>query len=44
MSQHELKSLFYYTRKVEAATDARTTRPFTDSIKTVCRFIAAVRR
>ena len=44
MSQRELKSLFYYTRKVEAATDARTTRPFTDAFKTVWRFIAAVRR
>jgi len=44
MSQRELKSIFYYTRKIEAATDARTTRPFTDAFKTVWRFIAAVRR
>jgi len=44
MSQRELKSLVYYTREVEAATDARTTRSFTDAFKTVWRVIAAVRR
>jgi len=44
MTQRELKALCNYTLKVEAATDAATTRPFTDAFKTVWRFIAAVRR
>jgi len=44
MTQRELKALYNYTLKVEAATDAATTRPFTDAFKTVWRFIAAVRR
>ena len=44
MTQRELKDLYNFTRKVEAATDAVRSRPFTDAFKTVWRFIAAVRR
>jgi len=44
MTQRELKALYNYTLQVEAATEAATTRPFTDAFKTVWRFIAAVRR
>jgi len=41
-TQRELKDLYNYTRKVEAATDSARSRPFTDPCKTVWRFIAAV--
>jgi len=44
MTQRELKTIYIYTLKVEAATDAATTRPFADAFKTVWSFIAAVRR
>jgi len=44
MTQRELKDLYNFTRKVEAATDAVRSRPFTDAFKTAWRFIAAVRR
>jgi len=44
MTQRELKDLYNFTRKVEAATDAVRSRPFTDAFKTDWRFIAAVRR
>jgi len=43
MTQRELKDLYDYTRKVEAATDAVQSRPLTDAFKTVWCFIAAVR-
>jgi len=42
MTQRELKAMYNYTLKVEAATDAVTARPFTDAFKTVWRFIATV--
>jgi len=44
MTQRELKDLKNFTRKVETATDAVRSRPFTDAFKTVWRFIATVRR
>jgi len=44
MTRREFKDLYNFTRKVEEATDAVRSRPFTDAFKTVWRFIAAVRR